>query len=103
VATEGPRKTLRKAIVSDIDRGSLRQILAEATPSRDFDALVTADTDYDKQVSQLIRRANNEGWIGDLVNAVLEARKRTASCRQTKLPRAVFQRPRQGSGLFCPF
>jgi tetratricopeptide (TPR) repeat protein len=79
VATEGPRKTLRKAIVSDIDRGSLRQILAEATPSRDFDALVTADTDYDKQVSQLIRRANNEGWIGDLVNAVLEARKGKAS------------------------
>ena len=78
VATEGPRKTLRKEIVSEIDRGSLRQILAEGTPSRDFDALVTADADYDKQVSQLIRRANNEGWIGDLVDAVLEAREGNA-------------------------
>ena len=78
MATEGPRKTLRKAIVSVIPRGSLRQILAEATPSWDFDALVTADADYDKQVSQLIRRANNEGWIGDLVDAVLEARKGNA-------------------------
>ena len=57
---------------------SLKQFLGEGTPSRDFDALVTADAAYDKQISELIRRANNEGWIGDLVNTVLEARKGNA-------------------------
>ena len=79
MATEGPRATLRKAIVSDIDRGALRQILDGGIPSWDFDALVTVDAAYDKQISQLIRRANNEGWIGDLVDAVLKAREGKAS------------------------
>ena len=78
MATDGPRATLRKAIVSDIDRDSLKQFLGEGTPSRDFDALVTADAAYDKQISELIRRANNEGWIGDLVDAVLKAREGNA-------------------------
>jgi hypothetical protein len=65
---------LRKAIVAAIDSGSLKQLLAEGTPSRDFEALVRADIDYDKQVSELIDRANDEGWIGELVDAALEAR-----------------------------
>ena len=51
MTTESPRRTLRKAIVAAIDSGSLKQLLAEGTPSRDFEALVRADTDYDKRKS----------------------------------------------------
>src|SRR5262249_38255941 len=65
--------------VSDVDRNSLKVILGDGVPSRNLDTLVATDASYDQQVHQLIRRANNEGWIGELVNAVLEARKGKAS------------------------
>ena len=73
---EGPRKKLRKAIVLNFpDRGELETILDDGSPSRNFLAIVTADADYERQVAQLIRRADKEGWIGELVEALLAARR----------------------------
>ena len=73
-----PTRDLAKSDCLGHRSRSLKQFLGEGTPSWDFDALVTADAAYDKQISELIRRANNEGWIGDLVDTVLEARKGNA-------------------------
>lgn len=65
------REILRKAIVEVFDRDGMRRILGEGNPTRQFDALVS-ENDFGMQVFELIDRAYDEGWIEDLVDAVLK-------------------------------
>jgi DNA/RNA endonuclease G (NUC1) len=74
MAEGASRKVLREAIVTTIPREDLQTALAEATPGRDFNALVSPTANYNRQVFELVDRAIDEGWIGDLVATVLELR-----------------------------
>lgn len=67
------RKILREAIVQAFDHESLRRTLAEGSPARHFDTLVSSSA-FDEQVSQLIDRADKEGWLGGLLGTLLDAR-----------------------------
>ena len=72
--TELPRTILQKAVLDAFAPELLKILLKESTPSRDFADLVPSNAAFDTQVVELIDRADNEGWLGDLIDAMLRAR-----------------------------
>ncbi len=61
------RKVLRETLLAATDRERLTTALGEADPSRDFDHLVP-DTDFASQLGALIGRAEQEGWLTQLID-----------------------------------
>jgi hypothetical protein len=86
MATESPRTILRRAILAAFKPESLTQLLAESL-NRKFTDLVP-NAAFDTQVFQLIDRADDEGWLGDLVDAMLKAREGNPSFVATVRPLA---------------
>src|SRR5262249_39589994 len=67
---DGPgRHELRLILNAVFDRDSLTMALAEAPKSRDLEDLVTRSS-FDNELFQLIRRAEREGWLDELIELV---------------------------------
>lgn len=78
MATELPRTVLRKAILAAFKPESLTQLFSENL-NRDLTDLVPANAAFDTQVFELIDRGDDEGWLGDLIDATLKAREGNAT------------------------
>lgn len=83
----GPdRKALRIAVLEAFAAHQLRQSLAESDPSRDFDRLTSPGAAYDQQIYQLIDRANDEGWLVQLLDTLLQERAENTTFVRTVAP-----------------
>lgn len=65
------RRELREILQSAFDRQSLARALAESTPSRDFEDIVSKGP-FSDELFQMIDRAEREGWLDQLERLLLE-------------------------------
>jgi hypothetical protein len=73
--TGAERKAFRKAVLAAFDYEGLKQALAEAPNSRDLGDLVSPEASFDDRTAQLITRSIKEGWVQELLQTLLEARR----------------------------
>jgi hypothetical protein len=85
-------RTLHQAILDAFNHDSLRMTLLEGT-DRELYNIVPVGEPFFTQVFALIERANQEGWLAELVNALLDARKENQHFVDTVAPvKAEFAR-----------
>ncbi len=65
---------LRRAIKEYIRRSDLRTILGGLDPPHVFEEMVNPNESYENQLPELIEKADDEGWLLQLVEATLQAR-----------------------------
>jgi hypothetical protein len=73
--TGAERRTLREAVIAAFDYEGLKQALFEASYSRDVGDLVSPEASFDDRVTQLITRSIKEGWVQELLQTLLDARR----------------------------
>jgi hypothetical protein len=73
--TGAERKALREAVLTAFDYEGLKQALVEAANSRDLGDLVSPEASFDDRVTQLITRSIKEGWVQELLQTLLDARR----------------------------
>ena len=79
--TGAERKAFRKAVLAAFDYEGLKQALAEAPNSRDLGDLVSPEASFDDRTAQLITRSIKEGWVQELLQTLLEARRQTRAIK----------------------